>query len=198
MAFQWVCEQLAYMESQEAIESGRSVYELLIEQLPAGPSGLCFTPHFIGSGNPSWNVNATGAILGLTPNHTRYHVVKAILEGIACEIGINIAVLEKLIGEIRILHTTGGGAQSPSILQMRADITGKNIATLNGGESVCLGAAILAGVAAGVYRNAEEGARQMVSISETYYPDDKVSAEYKDQIDQYNRLYPALHNGGLY
>lgn len=198
IAFQWVCEQLSGVDINKAEESGKSVYELLIEKLPSGPTGICFTPHFVGSGNPSWNVNATGALVGLRPDHTRYHIVKSILEGIACEIGINIAVLEKLTGTIDVLRTTGGGAKSTSLLQMRADITGKKIMTLKSSESVCLGAAILAGVSAGVYKDAEDGARQTVSVAETYNPDDEMMNAYKDQVIRYRQLYPALHAGGLY
>jgi xylulokinase len=194
----WFRDQFAGGELEEERHTGRDAYDLLTRELSDRPSGICFTPHFIGSGNPTWNVNATGAVVGLRPDRTRHDLFKALLEGIACELATNIGVLERLVGKIDILRTFGGGAKSRYWMQMRADITGKRIASMRSPEAVCLGAAVLAGVAAGVYADTAEGACRAAEFSGVYEPNQARSAEYADQVALYNRLYPALAGGGMF
>ena len=194
----WFRDQFAEAEVQESKKTGTDVYSLLTSRLPDGPSGVLFTPHFIGSGNPTWNVLATGAVVGLTPTRTKYHLFKGILEGIACEILTNVSVLEDTIGPIELLRTTGGGAKSDFWLQLRADITRKRIAAMSSPEAVCLGAAILAGVGAGVYKDAQDGAKRAAALAKVYEPDADRTAEYSDQIRRYERLYPALAASEVY
>jgi xylulokinase len=198
VVLRWFRDQFAFPEVEEAKRSHKNVYDLLTSKLPEGVSGICFTPHFIGSGNPTWNVSATGAIVGLQSDRTRYHLFKAILEGIACELNINLKVLEPLIGRIEMLRTTGGGARSATWLAMRASITGKSVASMCNPEAVCLGAAILGGVAAGIYSDAWEGVRRAVAISHVYEPDQRQAEEYADQVARYNKLYPALAAADLF
>jgi len=198
IVLRWFRDQFAQLEIEEAACSGNDAYDILVSKLPDGPSGICFTPHFIGSGNPTWNANATGALVGLRPDRTRYHMFKAILEGIACEIGTNSKVLEKLVGKIDLLRTTGGGARSSYWLQMRANITGKRIASMRCSEAVCLGAAILAGVGLGVYDTPQEGARRVAKCDCFYEPDPIAAASYSAQIDSYRKLYTALAEKGIY
>lgn len=198
VVLRWFRDQFALPEIEEARHSGADVYDLLVSRMSDGPSGILFTPHFIGSGNPSWNVNATGAVVGLRPDRSRYDIFKAIIEGIACELKINVAVLERLVGRIDVLRTTGGGAKSSFWLQLRADIIGKRVASMESSESVCLGAAILAGVGAGVYPNAAEGARRAARFATIHEPDPERGLEYAGQMSRYAALYPALADAGVY
>jgi xylulokinase len=198
VVLRWFRDQFAQEEIREADAEGADAYDVLIRRLPGGPSGICFTPHFLGSGNPTWNVNATGAALGFRLDKTKHHVFKAILEGIACEIKTNIDVLQECVGPVNTLRTTGGGAKSPYWLRMRADITGKRIASMRSPEAVCLGAAILAGVGAGVFRDAKQGAAGMARVGAAYEPDAGSAAAYAAQIAQYERLYRALDGAGLF
>lgn len=192
VVLRWFRDQFALPELEEARRTGADAYDLLASRIPDDPSGVCFTPHFIGSGNPTWNASATGAVVGLRLDTTRFRLFQAILEGIACEIRTNVGVLERLIGPIDVLRTTGGGARSDYWLRLRSDITGKKVATMRGSEAVCLGAAILAGVAAGVYADAQDGARAVAAFDKVYEPDASRAIEYSEQIARYDKLYPAL------
>lgn len=198
IVLRWFRDEFCQLESAEALRSGVDVYDMLTARLPDGPSGICLTPHFIGSGNPTWNPSATGVAVGLTPGSGRHHLFKAILEGVACELAINIEVLESLTGGIGMLRTTGGGAKSDYWLQLRADLTGRRTARMRNGESVCLGAAILAGMASGRYSDASQGVRSAVSIGRVYEPDPSVGTDYSDQMLRYRRIYPALHEYRVY
>ena len=198
VVLRWFRDQFALAELEESRRTGEDAYDLLTRRLGVEPSGICFTPHFIGSGNPTWNVRATGAVVGLRPDRTCYDLFQSILEGVACELKINIDVLERLIGRIGVLRTTGGGAKSDYWLQLRADITGKRVASMRTPEAVCLGAAVLAGAAAGVYASPQEGAAQTVAFQKVYEPDATRGAAYAEQLVRYTKLYPALEVGGVY
>ncbi|MCE5199985.1 hypothetical protein LLG39_13520 [bacterium] len=198
VVMRWFRDEFAFPEIEEAKRTGEDVYNILTNHISPGPSGILFTPHFIGSGNPSWDVNAAGAVVGMRPDRTRYDLFKSIMEGIACELSINVEILEKLVGRIDMLRTTGGGAKSSFWLQMRADIIGKKVVSMCSPEAVCLGAAILAGVGAGVYANPEDGARKAVRFNKTYEPDSLRSSEYAAQLSRYKKLYPSLAQAGVY
>jgi len=198
IVLRWFRDEFGQSEVEEAKRTGMDAYDLLTSRAPDGPSGILFTPHFIGSGNPTWNARATGAVVGLTPDRSKYHLLKAILEGIACEIRTNVAVFEETVGPVDLLRTTGGGAKSAYWLQLRADITGRKVAAMGSPEAVCLGAAILAGVGAGAYPDARYGARTAAAVATVYEPNAGRTAEYADQIRRYQRLYPVLADCEVY
>jgi xylulokinase len=157
-----------------------------------GPSELNVTPHFVGSCNPSWDVRAKGVMAGFTPGTTKYHIYKAIHEGIACELAINTEVLDEVLGEFNRMNIAGGNSRIPFTVQLRADLTGKEIGILKNDEAVCLGAAILAGVAVGIYKDAADAVRRTVRIEKTVFPDINAKQQYKKQLDRYKVIYPAL------
>jgi xylulokinase len=191
----WFVEQFCDQDQAIAQAAGKSVYTVLDEKIRTecpGPTGVCMTPHLIGSCNPAWDVRATGTVSGLTPAVSRAHLYKAIYEGIACELALNVAALEEVTGLFPDLKISGGNARSAFSVQLRADLTGKPVHTLGTTEAVCQGAAMLAGIAAGVYRDAQEAVRQVVSVQKTYMPDPESKAAYARQQRQYELLYPAL------
>jgi xylulokinase len=169
-----------------------AAYEWLESQCPAGPSGLCITPHLIGTCNPDFDERARGVIFGLTPKSGYGHIYKGILEGIACELANACALLAKACGDFGDIHATGGGSQSPLGLKLRASLTGRRIHVMQAQESVCLGAAILAGVAAGEYGSIPDAVRRVVREKESVDPDPDVGASYAAQVKKYRLLYSAL------
>ncbi|HUW32647.1 MAG TPA: FGGY-family carbohydrate kinase [Planctomycetota bacterium] len=192
VAVRWFVEQFCTDEQREAERRGVSVYDVLAERLPDGPTGLCITPHFIGSCNPYWDVRATGVAVGLTPAITRHHVYKALYEGIACELALNAGVLEEICGRFDSITITGGGAASPFTVQLRAALAGKRIRTLQSMDAVCQGAAMLAGIAAGIYRDAEDAVHRAVHVGEVVESDAGLAAAYDRQLRQYKAIFPAL------
>jgi xylulokinase len=177
--------------------SDRNVYDDLEENIMKkciGPTGVCVTPHFVGACNPHWDVHATGAVIGLTPAVTRYHLYKAIHEGIACELNANIDVLEKLIGPFNAIRIFGGNSVSKFTVQLRANITGKIFELVSHSEACCQGAAILAGMAAGIYKNAREGVRAMVRCQPAVHPNSQSMRDYEKKKRNYEKLYPSLNH----
>ena len=150
------CENFSFRELDE-----------LAESVPAGSAGLTFLPYLCGSTMPKYNPDAKGAFMGLTMEHTRAHAVRSILESVASMLKANLDYLGVSVNEIRSM---GGGASSPLWCQIKADMTGKNIAILENNETACLGSAILAGVGVGVFDDVASVCKKLVKIKKIYTP----------------------------
>jgi xylulokinase len=180
------------IKNSHALPDESAVYDSLESRCPAGPSGLCITPHLIGTCNPDFDESARGVIFGLTPDSGRGQIYKGILEGVACELAHICEALEKAAGGFDDIYATGGGSQSRLGLKLRASLTGRRIHAMQSHESVCLGAAVLAGVATGTYATISEAVRQVVREKETIDPDTELAASYAAQMKKYQLLYAAL------
>lgn len=163
-------------------------------QASLGPSGLCVTPHLIGTCNPDFNPNARAAISGLFIGAGRGLIYKGILEGIACELRHISADMANAVGDLGDFYAVGGGSRSRIGLQLRASITGHPFRLLCCQEAVCLGGAILAAVALGIHRDIPEAVAHMVREKEVIQPDPRMAAEYSEQIEKYRALVPALES----
>jgi xylulokinase len=167
-------------------------YATLERDAPAGPTGLCITPNLIGTCNPDFNPNARGIISGLGPNTTRSQIYKGILEGLACELSQMTEILASAVGEFRDVYVTGGGSRSALGLQLRAALSGRRLHVMQCPEAVCLGGAILAGVASGDYGSLREAVELVVRDVSVVLPDDVIAASYAQQATQYRHLRSAL------
>lgn len=163
-------------------------------QASAGPSGLCVTPHLIGSCNPDFNPNARAAISGLFIGAGRGLIYKGILEGIACELRNISEDMASAVGDLGDFYAVGGGSHSRLGLQLRASLTGHAFHVLRCQEAVCLGGAILAAVALRVHRDISEAVSHMVREKEIIEPDQHMAAEYSEQMEKYRALIPALES----
>ena len=192
LLLQWYRDNLAGIEVQEAKQQERDVYDHILSKVPEGPSQIMVLPHFNGSGTPWCDMSSKGAIVGLTLSSTRHEIARAILESQTYELKINIETLEQAGVNIEELVAVGGGAKSLLWLQIKANILGRPVKTLKVREAACLGAAILAGAASGVYGSVNEGVSQTVRSEETFSPDQALSEQYTQQFLAYKELYPAL------
>ncbi len=163
-------------------------YSFLEAHAPDGPTGLCITPHLIGTCNPEFNPHARGVIAGLNPATTRSQLYKGILEGLACELSLITKALVEAAGDFTDIYVTGGGSRSALGLQLRAALTGRRLHVMESAEAVCLGTAILAGVAVGEYSDVCHALSQVVHETSAIDPDPVISAEYADQMNQYQML----------
>jgi xylulokinase len=159
---------------------------------PAGPTGLCVTPHLLGTCNPDFNPAATGVIAGIRPTTNRPDLYKAILEGIACEFANMADLLQQVAGECTGVYVSGGGVRSRLGLKLRSALAGRELHLMRCPEAVCLGTAILAGVAAGRYVSLAQAVEQVVHVAETITPDGAIASAYKAQREQYRVLYSSL------
>jgi xylulokinase len=155
---------------------------------PEGPTGLCVTPHLIGTCNPEFNPRARGLIAGLSAGTNRAHIYKGILEGLACELSIVAEVLAEAVGNFEDIYVTGGGTRSALGLQLRAALTGCRLHVIKKQEAVCVGTAILAGVAVGEYASIPQAIATLVDESAVVAPSQAVSASYRDQLNRFKDL----------
>ncbi len=153
---------------------------------------MLITPHLIGSCNPDFNPRARAAISGLSANSGRGHIYKGILEGLACELSRMTEILATSAGDFTDIYATGGGTRSALGLRLRAALTGRRIHLMRCQEAVCLGAAILMGVATGIYRDIPDAVAQMVQEVAVLEPDDSLASEYASQVTDYRLFYTAL------
>lgn len=188
----WYRDNFAPSVIAEAISSGRSVYALLDERAASEPSNILVLPHFAGAGTPYMDVNAQGAIFGLTFDKGAGHVYRAMLEGTTYEMLYNLELLESSGIYISELRAAGGGARSDLWLQIKADIMGKKVVALDIDEAGTLGAAILAGSATGIFGSVSEAVKLMVKPRKEYYPDPRNSAIYRDMYEKYKKMYDAV------
>ena len=118
--------------------------------------------------------------------------MKGLLEGTCYELNLNIQSLANAGVHVDRLRVTGGGSRSPEWLQIKADITGKEIVTLNVSESGCLAGAMLGGVATGEYASLQEATGALVHEKESYSPNPALHAQYEELFALYRKLWPAV------
>jgi len=163
-------------------------YVSLEARAPTGPTGLCITPHLIGTCNPDFDPHARGIIYGLNPGTRRADIYKGILEGVACELAQIARLIATAAGDFQDICVTGGGSRSALGLKLRAALTGKRLHLMHCSEAVCLGGAILAGAAVGEYSSVEEGVRRLVREVAVVEPDAIIASEYAQQLKKYQYL----------
>ena len=160
---------------------------------PAGSDGVVFLPTLSGSTAPRWNDEIRGVFAGLSLNHDRSHLARAVLEGCAYALRDIVARLEALgLGgsEIRVV---GGGARSELWLQIKADVTGRPVRPVLSPEPTALGAAMLAGIAGGSFAHAAEAVERVVALRpEPLLPRPEVGARYETDYRRYRELFDAV------
>ena len=183
----------------DAFGGGRTAAQLDAEAAAAtgpGSDGVTFLPTLSGSTAPRWNDRARGVYAGMSLNHGRAHLFRALLEGCSFALRDIVDRLDEmgLAGdEIRVV---GGGARSPLWLQMKADVTGRTVRIMASDESTALGAAMLAGVGAGTFADLDEAVERLaVTEPATYEPDPATTAAYADAYGRYRALFDAVEPG---
>jgi xylulokinase len=169
-----------------------SHYAFLEAHAPKGPTGLCVMPHLIGSCNPEFNPHARGVIFGLDPATGRSHIYKGILEGLACELSLLSELLAGAVGGFDDIYVTGGGTRSALGLQLRSALTGRRLHVLGRQETVCMGTAMLAGLAIGEYASIPQAVEALVRESLTVVPDPAVAESYRNQLQRYRQMRTAV------
>ncbi len=192
LLLRWFRDTFGTWELEQARRTGGDAYDLILADAAKGPTSLMVLPHFAGSGTPTLDTSSKGAILGLTFAADLATVAKAILEGLTFELRVNLDLLRASGVAIRELHAVGGGARSPLWLQLKADIGRVPLRVPQVTEAACLGAALLAGAACGVYRDLEAAVGQAVRLGHEVKPDPRSVSAYDKRFDVYSQLYPVL------
>jgi len=157
-----------------------------------GSEGLLFLPYLTGERTPHPDPLARGAFVGLTVRHSRAHLTRALLEGVAFGLRDSFELMQAAgLAGIRQVRVTGGGARSPLWRQILADVLGAELVTVNTTEGAAYGAALLAATGAGVYLDVESACTATVRLTGSTAPG-PASAAYRDIYPLYRDLYPAL------
>jgi xylulokinase len=160
---------------------------------PAGSDGVIFVPALSGATAPRWNDEMRGAFCGLSMNHGREHLARAVIDGCAYALrDITDRMTEIGLGG-EAIHVVGGGCRSDLWLQIKADVTGLPVRPVVDAEPTALGAAMLAEVCAGNFAGLAEAAAQMPTLSTRWFdPGEKSAAVYEESYLAYRRLFDAL------
>ena len=159
---------------------------------PAGSRGLIWLPYLQGERTPHLDPNARGVLFGLTTAHGRGDVVRAVLEGVAFSLRDGLEIIQDLGLPARRVKIAGGGARSPLWRQIVADVLGLPISLEPEDRGPAFGAALLAGVAVGVYASVEEACAITASQTQEIEPCPDTHAVYEATYRLYQELYPAL------
>ncbi len=168
------------------------IYDALLAEMPEAPTGLLVLPHFEPTGAPEYLQDSAGVIAGLHTDTTRGTILKAIIEGAAFYFYESLEALRRLDIDTSAFIATGGAAKSDVLLQIRADIFGTPFVRLKNTECGVAGAAMLSGIATGVYANAEQAAEQFVARDRVFEPGAGNHERYASQFNRYKQLYPNL------
>jgi xylulokinase len=170
-------------------------FETLVNEavnIKAGSEGLLFLPYLSGERTPHPDPLARAAWVGLTVRHTRAHMTRAVLEGVAFGIKDSFRlILQAGLGSIKQVRISGGGAKSELWRQIMADVLGVELVTVNTTEGAAFGAALLAGVGAGTYENVPVACETTIQITGRTSPS-QASRAYQDYYPRFCALYPAL------
>jgi xylulokinase len=192
LLLRWFRDLFCEPQVEKARQTNADAYDLILADAPEQPTGLFVLPHFAGSGTPWLDTSSKGAILGLTFSVDRATLAKAILEGLTFELRINLDLLRAGGVMLRELHAVGGGARSPIWLRLKSDICRMPLRVPRVTEAACLGAALLAGVGAGLYTNPASAASHTVHWGHRVEPQDEAMAQYDKRYATYRKLYPTL------
>ena len=195
MVMKWFRDQFCENELAVGKAAGIDPYELMgkaASTVSPGADGLLMLPHLQGAMAPENNPMAKGVFYGLTLAHTKAHLIRAIMEGIAFVLRKNIEVIEEMGIIVNEIRSLGGGAKSPFWGQLKADITGKPVVVTTNEEAACLGAAIVAGTGVGMFPDLQEASRRMVEIKERFVPHPARKRTYDLAYRKYIDLYDAL------
>ena len=178
-------------------EHGRDPYDRLTEEAahaPAGSDGLLWAPYLMGERTPHLDPHARAALVGLTASHTRAHVVRAILEGVAFSLRDTFEIFKAMNVPVEEVRLGGGGARSSLWRQIQADIYGREVKTVEAEEGAAYGAALLAGVAAGAWPSVDAACDAVVRIASTIEPDTESVNLLDRQYQKFMKIYPALRS----
>ena len=173
---------------------GRDPYERMTDEamaVPPGADGVLWAPYLMGERTPHLDARARAALVGLAASHTRGHVIRAILEGVAFSLQDSFTILREMQVPVEAIRLGGGGARSALWRQVQADVYGQPVQTVAAEEGAAYGAGLLAGVGAGVWPDVDTACDRVVRVTSEVAPGEG-QAILAQQYRAYQALYPAL------
>ena len=178
-------------------DDGRDPYERISDEaanIPAGSDELFWAPYLMGERTPHLDPNVRGALIGISPSHTRAHVIRSIQEGVAFSLKDTFSIFEEMNVPVTKIRLGGGGARSQLWRQIQADVYAHEVELVEAEEGAAYGAAILAGVGAKHWKSVDEACDAIVRVAKSVAPNAKDSATMQKSYATYRRIYPALRS----
>jgi xylulokinase len=185
-SLQWYRDTLAPQEPFDALVAEA-------QQAPAGCEGLLFLPYLSGERTPYPDPHARASFVGLTLRHTRAHLTRAVLEGVAFSLRDCFGLLDSAgLGRVSQVRVAGGGAKSALWRTICASVLGVELVSVTSTEGAAYGAALLAGVGAGAWSGVEQACDATIAVTGSAGPEPAWRETYEAQYPRYRGLYPAL------
>ena len=194
-SFKWLRDTMFAKERDALQKTDKDVYVLMTDLASGariGSEGLLFLPYLNGERTPYPDPYARGVFTGLSYRHTMKEIVRSVMEGVTFSLRDTIELLRSADVSVSEVRASGGGARSSLWLQMQADIYDASIITTNITETGCVGAAILAGIGAGYFKDAKEACGRMIKPVSVTEPIKNNVAAYEDYYAIYRSLYGTL------
>jgi xylulokinase len=193
---EWFKTEFGVAESQKAESEGGVDWDYLIkagEAAPVGSGGAMFLPHMSGSHCPVVDHKSLGAFVGLKNIASRGHMFRAVIEGLNYQFRQIMGSVESVLGERQEkVVAIGGVTQNRLWMQNKADVIGRPVEVPDLDEAVPLGAAILAGIGVGIYKDEQDAFEQVSRPGKIYEPNPENAAKYDELFPLFEKLYPAL------
>lgn len=195
LSLQWLRNNFGGMEKELAVFMGIDPYVLMdkqAEKAEPGCNGLIYLPYLMGERAPHLDPYARGVFFGLTAKHDRCDMIRAVMEGVAYSLRDCLEIIRDMQVPVQEVRASGGGGRSPLWRQMQADIFQTPIAVINSKEGPAMGAALLAGVGAGIYKDVKEACDRAIQVVSVQDPIKENISVYEKFYEVYKSLYPAL------
>jgi len=185
---------LQYFE--QLLQTSVTEQEESIAALPPGSNGLLVLPGLTGERSPYWQEYLSGAIIGLTPQHKRHHLLRAVMEGCALRVLKLLAILSQIRLHPQKLNIAGGGANIDVWNQIRSDATGLEVQKLASTEATCLGTAIFCKAGLDKTQSLQEISGKWIKVAKRFAPDPERTRAYKKLARLFESCLEA--NAGLF
>ena len=195
LSLQWMRNNFGGMERELAGYMGVDPYYLMdreAEVAQPGCEGLIYLPYLMGERAPHLDPYARGVFFGLTARHGRREMIRSVMEGVSYSLRDCMEIIKEMDIPAEEVRASGGGARSPLWRQMQADIFNTPIAVTNSKEGPALGAALLAGVGAGIYPSVPEACEAAIQVTGVQNPIGENVPIYGKYYEVYRDLYKAL------
>lgn len=195
LSLKWFRDNFCESEIEVAKYMEVDPYVLMDEQagkVAAGSKGIIYLPYLMGERTPHLDPKARGVFFGLSASHTRRDMLRGVMEGVSYSLLDCLDIIKDMGIVPESVMVSGGGGKSPLWRQIQADMFNCPVTVNKSSEGPALGAALIAGVGAGVYKDLEEACRAAIAVKTTQYPNAPDAAVYKKYHNVYRKLYKDI------
>ncbi|HVP19060.1 MAG TPA: FGGY-family carbohydrate kinase [Spirochaetia bacterium] len=193
---EWYRKEYGFEAKAKAAARGCADWDTLMEEASSsrpGSGGVLFLPHASGSGCPVVDTRSRGSFVGIGSATTRGDLLRALIEGLDFQLLDIVREMQSGVGfAAEKLVVVGGAARNAFWMQNKADVTGMRIEVPEVEDATPLGAAMLAGIGVGIYRDEKDAFERVRKDGASYEPDRRKTERYSDWFSIYKLLYPAL------